>query len=296
MGEQRSPRKQSQELFGLLSLFSRTVPQRSVSSPTLWESSVSDWFLGQLGYCSLGLLGILSGTAGTALGLLWDRPWTALGLLWDRCGTALPIPKQSQKAVPGTALGLLSVRAGSQGVRSTSKEEEGNQKTRDSLRRCSSRKTIHRLDGNSNEKQSDSSESKESQKSDESYLKEDQALAVSKTEESVNVKDTDSMTIPKEDKSPMITDGTDLTPIHQDTETMDRTDEICWDFEKERCKEVPELSLWGTRCDSDAICEEPEPYQNGKCCEIPCDNFHKVCRYPTDDFRNSFITEYYWSK
>ncbi|XP_061185250.1 uncharacterized protein LOC133193317 isoform X1 [Saccostrea echinata] len=157
---------------------------------------------------------------------------------------------------------------GSQGLRSRSKAVQLKQK----IRRCSDTVTIHRRDENSNEKQSGSSESKETQKSDENNLKADKASA-------------------------------DGTPIPEDIKcTNSGTDEICWDFEKEQCFDLVYSRTFhkGIQCESDEDCKESDPCQSGKCCEIPCEHlseyYHvvdKMCRYPIDNqnLLNSFSPE-----
>ncbi|XP_061167230.1 uncharacterized protein LOC133189017 [Saccostrea echinata] len=182
---------------------------------------------------------------------------------------------------------FCTICAGSRGLRSTSKVEKVNQKAR----RCSSKARTHHLDDNSNEKQSDSRESKESQGSDENSLKADKALTISKAQKSVNVVDTDTMTIPEEEELPHITD---MKPISPETECPDKADDICWDMEEHCNGPIFNIVLrWGTYCESDEDCKEVDPCQSGKCCEIPCENVQKMCRYPTNyhDLANSFSPE-----
>ncbi|XP_062583206.1 uncharacterized protein LOC134244966 [Saccostrea cucullata] len=175
------------------------------------------------------------------------------------------------------------VLGGSQSLKFNSKAGVVNQKTR----RCSNRETTHLRDVNSNEKQSSSSKSEESDESDESdknNLKAVQASADSTNEKNTAVKDTVSTSIQKEENSSMIADTTDVIPIPEQIEHAQlKDDDICWDFEKERCKELADAYsyYWRNDCESDEDCvHQYFVYNIGKCCEVPCGDVNKVCRYP----------------
>ncbi|XP_062618552.1 uncharacterized protein LOC134280140 [Saccostrea cucullata] len=189
----------------------------------------------------------------------------------------------------------------SKSIRSSSKAVGVNQKTSLYPRRCSGRKNIHRHDENTiKNQQSGSSESKENEEIDENN-KAVQAIAVSTNEKRVNVIDTVSMVKPNEENLPMTTDNTDRTsPVPEEIGfTHSGADEICWDFEGDRCYDLMYSLVLdkGTKCKSDEDCEESIPGQSGKCCDLPCDHLtdyytipEKLCRYPVDnqDLKDSF--------
>ncbi|XP_061167193.1 uncharacterized protein LOC133176035 [Saccostrea echinata] len=175
---------------------------------------------------------------------------------------------------------LFAILAASNGIRSMPESENINAKTR----RCLSKATDNNLS-----RQLDSSESKGSEESDENHLNSDQILSVKKTEERNDVVDKDFTTMPEVVDSTTMIDDTGVKPMPEKAELTDGPDETCWNFEKERCNEIPQE--WRIYCQSDSSCQDDGVNKEGECCTDACENnprFHplnqRFCRWPIDTY------------
>ncbi|XP_062583205.1 uncharacterized protein LOC134244965 [Saccostrea cucullata] len=91
------------------------------------------------------------------------------------------------------------------------------------------------------------------------------------------------ITVSPNDKNLLMkTDNKERMPIPGEINITPSWDnEVCWDFEKKYCEHLSDVFNYSSDCDSDEYCNYIS--EGGKCCEIPCDDITKKCRFPVDN-------------